>query len=425
MKVGFGDVIYGKAIMQIKPQVVFSASLDDGSLSMGVVLKLPISFKFVAGYRLNLIIKTFANKWTLGPYKLADFKFKLLSTGSHNENQIRSLTSGVAPIDVGRHDVGAHVRAAIPGSASITCICETKNVTLSWQPAASMATISTLTTNWQVMNGTLVDTCDYTASDVDAISMLFAAPASGYYNVKAEVLPFSAGSNSWNVFARVGPGCCGSVIFCASISGNNPTWSTNPANIFLKKDAILSMVWTSASAGSNAKITVTISTDPEPVVYVDLEYGSNSNDGSRSSPVQYLAKGLAVLATKISPKVTSATIIMSPTLYATVSYVLKMTPTSPSGFVIPDILKTVDLTITSVIQRKATAVYESWRSQDYCNYQIETCVSSRSFYDSVWGTSFDTGEWKVQACETVYITSYSLFPLQSLMQDFLMVALSI
>ncbi len=399
MKVGFGDVVYGKAILEIKPQVVFSASLNDGSVSMGIVLKLPISFRFEAGYSLDLVIKTFSNEWTLGPYQLAEFSFKLLSTGFHNENQIRSLTTDVAPID-GRHGVGAHILDALPGSASIACTCETNNVTLPWQPAASLATISTLTTNWQVMNGTIVDTCDYTAANVDAISMLFTAPATGYYNVEAEVLPFSSESNSWNVFARVGPGCCGSVIFCASISGDKPTWSTAPSNIFLQTGAILSMVWTSTSAGSNADITVTISSDPEPVIYVDLQFGSDSYVGSWSRPVKTLEVGLTRLATRISqssPKATSATIILRPTLYAS----SVMTPSTSSGFAIPDILKTVDLTITAVIYRKATAIYTSWKSQWYCNYQIEECVSGGSFYDSVWGTSFDTGELNDSAFDNV------------------------
>jgi len=255
------------------------------------------------------------------------------------------------------------------------------------------------------MNGTLVDTCDYTAAAVDAISMLFTAPATGYYNVQAEALAIASSNNSWNVFARVGPGCCGSVIFCASISASNPKWLNV---IFLEKGTTLSMVWTSASAGSKAAITVTISTDPEPVVYVDLQYGKDSNDGSYLSPVQDLEVGLAILASKILPKVTSATIIMKPTLYATwASPDVKMTPSTRSGFVIPDILKTVDLTITAAIQRKATAVFESFKSQDYCNYQIEACVSKRSFYDSVWGTSFDTGELKDPASDNFEFASHS------------------
>jgi hypothetical protein len=398
VKVGFGDVVYGKAILQIQPQVQFSLSFANGGVSVSAVLKLPISFKFIAGYRIQIII-TFANEWTLGPYQLAEFSFQLLSTGFHNDPQIRSLSSGVAPPIDGRHDVGAHILAELPDRAAVSCTCQTKNVTLPWQAAASKATASTLTIDWNVMNGTLVDTCDYSAADIDAISMLFTAPATGYYNVQADVLAFASAGNSWNVFARVGPGCCGSVIFCASISASNPTWLRE---VFLEKDTTLSLVWTSAFAGSNASIAVTVSTDPEPVVYVDLENGSNSNDGSWTSPVQFLTKGLAILATKISPKVTSATIIMFPTLYATSDDPsLQIMPSSPSGFVVPDILRTVDLTITSVIQRKATAVYESYRAQDYCNYQIQTCVSRGSFYDSVWGTSFDTGELKVPACDTV------------------------
>ncbi len=391
MKVGFGDTLYGKAILEIKPQVVFSLTVSGNRpISVGVVLKVPISFKFKVGYSIH-IIAHFSNEWTLGPFEIAEFSFQLLSTGSHNENQIRSLSSGVAPTPIdGRHDVGAHILAALPDSAEVSCICETKNVTMLWQAAKSLATTSTFTTNWQVMNGTLVDTCDYTAANVDAISMLFTVPATGYYNVQADVSAsasanFSAG-NIWNVFARVGPGCCGSLIFCASISASNSTYFNH---IFLEKDATLSMVWTSASAGSNADITVTIFQDPKPVVYVDFINGEDDNDGSYFFQVKTLEVGLTILATKAtSPNVTSATLVVGPTIYTNG----RMTPSKRSGFVIPDILKTVDLTITALIQRKATAIYESYKSQKYCNYQVQTCVSKRSFFESVYGTSYDTGE---------------------------------
>lgn len=382
MKVGFGDALYGKAVLAIKPQVVFSLSVAP-RLSVNVVLELPISFKFVVGYSFHIIAK-FSDEWTLGPFEIAKLRYQLLSTGSHDENQIRSLTSSVAPTSDGRHDVGAHILSAEPNSAEVSCTCITQNVTMHWQAAESQATVSTSTINWQVMNGTLVDTCDYTAADVDAVAMLFTAPAMGYYHVKAEASAFVAG-NSWNVFARVGPGCCGSLIFCASISAENPTWSNV---IFLNQDAVLSLVWTSDSAGSDASITVTISSDPDPVVYVDLVYGLDSDDGTYASPVETLEKGLAILATRISARVKSATIVMNPTLYT----YLEMSPSTRSGFVFPDILKTVDLTIKSMIERKASAIYEAYQSTKYCNYQVQTCVSKSSFYDSVYGTSYDTGE---------------------------------
>ena len=168
----------------------------------------------------------------------------------------------------------------------------------------------------------------------------------------------------------------------------------------------VSLVWSSISARSNAVIAMTISSDAEPIVYVDLHGGSDSNDGAYATPVEQLTRGLAILATKIRPGVTSATVFMYPTLYATSLFKIKIIPSTLTGFVFPDILKTVDLTITSAISRKAVSIFDAWKSQEYCNYVIQTCVSQSSFYASVWGTSFDTGDFLAIVVDTLQITSF-------------------
>ncbi len=400
MKAGFGDVIYGKATLEIKPQIVFSLAFP--SMSVGAVLKIPISFTFTVGYKISLPFLSFEDDFKYGPYKLAAFSFQLLSTASQiNEPQIRSITSGHSHTDVG-HDVGAHILSDVPRH-SVSCMCKSANVTMAWQASASKATFSTKTTTWQIMNGVILDTCDYTAVDVDTTSVLFTAPETSYYNWQSQVsaiAPESEKNNSWDIFARVGPGCCGTRLMCASVSARNPTYTQS---IFLKKGTSVSFVWSSNSAGSNAVIAMTISTDKEPVVYVDLNRGSDSNDGSHASPVAQLTTGLVILATKIRPGVTSATIFMYPTLYASGK---TMKPSNMTGFVFPDVLKTVALTITSAISRKAISIFDAWKEQYYCNYQIKTCVSKKSFYESVWGTSFDTGVCSSLFLQILLTTSF-------------------
>ncbi len=404
MKAGFSDYLYGKATLQIKPQIVFTSAFSTQSaagLSFGAVLKIPISFTFIVGYDIDII--GLSDEFKLGPYELAAFSFKLLSTASQiNEPQIRSITSGHSDTDVG-HDVGAHILSNIPRN-SVSCMCKSSNVTMAWQASASKATFTAKTTTWQIINGVILDTCDYnyTAVDVDSTSVLFTAPETSYYNWQSQVSAIAPESerNSWNIFARVGPGCCGTLLMCPSVSARNPTYTQS---IFLEKGAEVSFVWSSNSAGSNAVIAMTISTDKEPVVYVDLNRGSDSNDGSHASPVEQLTKGLAILATKIGPGVTSATIFMYPTLYASGKI---MRPSNVTGFVFPDVLKTVALTITSAISRKAISIFDAWKEQNYCNYQIKNCVSRKSFYDSVWGTSFDTGVYSDLLLEVLQTTLF-------------------
>jgi len=67
-----------------------------------------------------------------------------------------------------------------------------------------------------------------------------------------------------------------------------------------------------------------------------------------------------------------------------------METTRPEGFIIPDVFKNVSLTITSLISRPAVDILDAYNGQQYCNYLIESCISSRDFFSSVVGTSFDT-----------------------------------
>ncbi len=73
-------------------------------------------------------------------------------------------------------------------------------------------------------------------------------------------------------------------------------------------------------------------------------------------------------------------------------------PSSPEGYRIPDVFKNVSLTIASWIARPAVDIFDAWRSQFYCNYLIEDCLSQPSFFSSVYGTSFDTGCAVVMSC---------------------------
>ena len=413
VEAGLGTLLYGKAKCIIQPQLVLSATFnappeeeesrrlleekihnseekDPGLLDkikFGIDLKIPISFSAVVGYDINIKVHTFKDEKKLGPYKLHEFAFKLLSSHYREPlTQIRATSSDDASVH-GQRDIKERSLSDSQSMQSVTCMCASKNATIPWQVASSKATLSSSTTTWQVVNGTLIDTCDYTEENVDAISMIFIAPVTGHYDVGATLssLAPESESSSWGVYARVGPGCCGDFVFCDWISAD---WPTFDHGIFLHANSTLSLVWTSSSHRSEAAITTTISLSNEPVVYVDIEYGSDFNDGSYLHPVKQLEKGFAILATKITPTVLNATIMVYPTLYS--GEVMSMS--SPSGFVIPNILKTVHLTISSAIHKKASEIFDAWKHQEYCNYLITECVSEDSFFGSVWGTSFDTGD---------------------------------
>ena len=258
---------------------------------------------------------------------------------------------------------------------------------MSFVTATATASVNTSTTTWAVLKGTEIDTCEYVSVLVDATTILFTAPATGNYDIQASVFAVSpqSQSNRWNLMARVGSMCCGGVIFCAEISATAPTWRY--ANFFLKQSDTLSLVWSSSSAGSVASISVIISENQNPTIYVDA-LGSDSDDGSFSSPVATLQYGLTKLATLVTAKTTAATLVFGPT--TTEEAPSKTSPTLPSGFKIPDILRTVPLTIQSQVSRKATAIFDAWTEQSYCNYNTQQCTTQAAFDDSTYGTSFDT-----------------------------------
>jgi hypothetical protein len=433
LKAGIGSLLYGSASCEIKPQLVFSASLkvapedppqdppedppqdppqdppedppQDGegsrrlleedyqknnllsNVKFGIDLKIPISFSAVAGYKVDTLVKTFEDEYPFGPYQLYDFNFNLLSShGRESFTEVRSIISDDSST-LGRHDIRLRSLNATSSSELVPCRCSSKNVTIPWQKVSSIGELTTFTTAWQVLNGSLIDTCDFTQDNVDSISMIFTAPATGYYDVEGTLSSFDpdSESTSWGVYARVGLACCGSFMFCDSLSADVPSFQRS---IFLHENATLSLVWASSSKNSDAVISTTISLNEDPVVYVDIEHGDDSNDGSFLHPVKELDQGFAILASQITQKVLSATVVVYPTWYSDKRFSIS----SKSGFEIPSILKKVNLLITSVILRKSSEIFEAWKQQHYCNYLISECVSSNSFYDSVWGTGFDTGD---------------------------------
>jgi hypothetical protein len=260
--------------------------------------------------------------------------------------------------------------------------------------ATGTASALTSTTTWDVVSATDIDTCEFVSVPVDAITMLFTAPATGSYDIHAALLTVSPlpPKATWSLMARVGTLCCGGVIFCEKLSAAAPIWRYS--SFFLKQNDTLSLVWSSSAARSVANISVHISLDRNPTVYVD-DAGSDSHDGSFDSPVLTLERGLSALAALVTSKTTAATIVLGPTLHA----VKATSPSSASGFNIPDILRTVSLTIQSQVSRKATSIYEAWAEQSYCNYNTHQCTTQAAFEDSVYGTSFDT---EIQGCVIFY-----------------------
>lgn len=405
MQVGFGDMLYGKATLQIKPSLVFDLKAQtwgNHRFLLDLSLKIPISFKFTLGYDINIVFH-FKNDWSHGPFEIANLNFKLVSVrlrSSHN-SEIRSLGDFRALNAANESSLTTNESVSVP-----PCLCATRNATIPWNGALSNATFSSRSSTWQRINAALVDTCEFNTDDVESEALIFTAPVTGYYDVRATVEAISNAStgNRWRAFARINneTGCCGAFTFCASLSAETRRWM---GVVYMTNGSSISLSWSSSSAGSDAIITTTFSLDSEPVVYVDSVLGNNIFDGSRWKPVRTLETGLALLATKVGPNVKTATIILMPTLrnniqhpstrYMLLCHLVMVCISSlncRSGYVIPTILRTVSLTITSFIARHATEIFEAWKSFEfYCNYLIEPCVSVENFLASVYGTSFDTG----------------------------------
>ena len=383
VKVGFGNVLYGRATCSIKPTVYFVATFDTAvstNVSIAVNVTIPIIFTFVAGYNVNIVIISRSDEQTFGPFQIAN--------PSWSYNMVIDLLAVVQTLHHGPSVKSVASQAhllALPTPSSSSCACDTPYITIPFVDSTATASVATSTATWAVVNGTAIDTCDYVSVPVDATTMLFTAPVTSNYNIQATLLAVSpqSQSNSWNLMARIGVLCCGGVIFCAEISATTPTWSYS--DFFLQQNDTLSLVWSSSSAGSVANISVVITQNQNPTVYVDAS-GSDSDDGSFSSPVATLQRGLNVLATLVTAKATAATLVFGPTVYTSSI----TSPTLPSGFQIPDILRTVPLTIQSQVSLKATSIFDAWTEQSYCNYNTQQCTTRDAFQDSVYGTSFDT-----------------------------------
>jgi hypothetical protein len=321
VQVGFGDMLYGRAILQIKPSLVFDLKAQtwgEHRFLLDLSLKIPISFKFNLGYDIQIVFHL-KKDWSLGPFEIANLNFKLVSVrlrSSHN-SETRSLGAEIRSLDDFRALNTAN-ESSLPTNESAPvppCLCTTRNATIPWNGTLSNATFSSRSNTWQRTNAALVDTCEFNTGDVESEALIFTAPVTGYYDVRATVEAISAASmsNRWRAFARINneTGCCGAFTFCASLSAETRRWM---GVVYLTNGTSISLSWSSGSAGSDAIITTTFSLDSEPVVYVDSVLGNNIFDGSRWKPVRTLETGLALLATKVGPNVKTATIILMPTL---------------------------------------------------------------------------------------------------------------
>jgi hypothetical protein len=390
IKIGFGNILYGKATCSIKPTVNFVATFDTAvstNLTIAVNVSIPITFNFLAGYNVNIVIISRSDEQTFGPFQIANPSWSYTTT-IDVQGVIQMLNDRPT---VKQAALRSEARSfSVPLVASTSCSCDTPFTTMRFIEATATASLITSTTTWSILNGADVDTCEYISVPVDATTMLFTAPATGNYDIQAAVMDISRQSQTarWFLMARVGGACCGGVIFCAEVSASAPTWVYT--KFFMQQNSTLTLVWSSSSASTSAKISVNITYDQNPTVYVDVE-GSNSHDGSFSSPVATLQHGLFLLATRINSKTTSATIVLGPNEHASST----TSPASPSGFLIPPVLRSVRLTIRSQISRKATSIFDAWTQQSYCNYNVQQCTSKSAFEDSTYGTSFDT---EVQGC---------------------------
>lgn len=324
VQVGFGNLLYGRAILEIKPTLVFHmAAQNTGpvAFSINLNLKIPFALKFAVGYDVSIAIISLKDEKRFGPYEIANLDFKL---ASFKINRPQSV-AGVSTLAAG-HESPVMSTLSVEDAAAPSCACLMRNDTIPWQSEFSKATLSTRTSTWQVMNGTLIDTCEFSEVSIDTTSQMFNVPESGYYEViftAADISPESE-SARWSAFARIGPDCCGRFVGCASVSKNRPTWRET---MYFSAGDSISLVWASDAAGSDATITTSIVLDKEPVVYVDLYNGNSDGAGTRSDPIEHINDGLNILAQKVSPSVTSLTLVVRPTLPATNRWKIRMETT--------------------------------------------------------------------------------------------------
>lgn len=398
--VGFGDIVRATATVTIKPQVEFGLSfiLGRGFSCNGIVLRVPVTFD--AELSVEAPLGLYSNQWSFGPYTLINPAWKLMdhphSVSVRSQNLIPSIETSGRLLILSTED------ESTPLSSITACVsCKISNDTLAWNPLAFSAALDMSTTSWQKVDATEdgVGTCIYTTGQVDARTVIFTAPSTGVYEVSSSLVqaaPDSTG-NSWNVFARNGPNCCGILTFCSSISVDQPS---SIRSVFLKQNDMFTMEFTSSVAGSDATIRVKISGSRDPIVYLDTIGGDNANTGFFGEPVRSIEHALLLLASRITPQTIAATVIISPTFDRENDEPMCPGRDYPkmAGYVIPPELKNIDLTIQSVVRLPASSIMFSWGKQasfgGYCNYLIDPlCAKKSAFSESVWGTAFDTGSY--------------------------------
>jgi hypothetical protein len=281
------------------------------------------------------------------------------------------------------------------------CACKTENISVPYNRVTHTATIQSNSVGWKIFNASEVDTCDYSISNVAAFTMIFVAPMTGFYSLKAAVSEIESDFSilSWNFMGRIvesrnGNGCCGNTAFCGSLSFISSSWIY--PRLFLRANDTISIAWSTeilaikSASPPNAKIIFSVLGIQEPVVYVDSALGLDTNEGTYDNPVASFQHGLNVLARlclSFDMKSRSATLYVRPSIYSNTK---PHTPQLSSGFVIPDQLKNVALIISSIVPQRATSIYSAFQEQIYCNYNIKTCTSQTRFFESSYGTAIDT-----------------------------------
>jgi predicted outer membrane repeat protein len=271
-------------------------------------------------------------------------------------------------------------------------------MTIPYSSATFAGTIQTSSFNWQILNATQVDTCDFSLSNVAAFTMIFVVPTTGFYSLNAAISaitsPFEL--STWNFMARTiasdkGSGCCGNTAFCGSLSATSQKYLY--PRLFIRAGDTISIVWsaeTVENVAPSSSIYVSIQAIREPVVYVDMAQGKTGNAGTFDEPVASLQEGLYALANLVatfSAKNLTATMLVRPSVYnQNKAHIPQLT----TGFIIPNALKNAPLVISSLVAQRATTVYTAFKEQSYCNYLIKNCTGQSRFFETSYATAMDT-----------------------------------
>jgi hypothetical protein len=337
-------------------------------------------------------------------------------------NSIRVTTSADTMSCIGT-DTGVILEQPLemPSSSlgSNPCACKTKNSTVSLVSLLFNGRITTRSSDWQILNATQVDTCDFSVGNVAAVTYIFEFQATGYYSLSAFLsnISLTSISSSWSFMARSvdstkGGGCCGNTAFCGTLSSKSPTWM-HP-KLFIRAGDTMSIVLTtpvSSTLAPSATVSFSIFPIRDPVVYVDSVLGKAGNSGSFDEPVASFQEGLNVLGALVTSSYLSnitATMIVRPTIYGQSKPHM---PQATNGFIIPDELKNVALVISSLVSQKATSVYSAYQEQVYCNYNINNCTSQSRFFEASFGTAMDT---EISANVSIFGRAFTLKDMFSL-----------